>query len=154
MANDLIAVIDIGKTNAKLSFVDAQSGENTWSLQRRCATVLRSGLRALDVDGVEALLLAGLAGAPGKERIRAIMPVAHGAAAVLLAASGEVITAPDYEDSTFAGVGETYRRLRDPFELTFSPFLPLGLNLGRQLYYLRETHLELYRACTAILLYP
>ena len=47
---------------------------------------------------------------------------------------------------------ETYRRLRDPFELTFSPFLPLGLNLGRQLYYLRQTHPELFRACAAILL--
>ena len=154
MANDLIAVIDIGKTNAKLSFVDAQSGETTWSLQRRCATVQRSGLRALDVSGVECLILAGLAGAPGKERIRAIMPVAHGAAAVLLSATGEMITAPDYEDSVFGSVGETYRRLRDPFELTFSPFLPLGLNLGRQLYYLQHTHPELFGACKSILLYP
>jgi L-fuculokinase len=154
MTDDLIAIIDIGKTNAKLSFVDAQSGETTWSLQRRCTTVERSGIRALDVAGVECLLLDGIAGAPGKERVRAIMPVAHGAAAVLLAASGEIITAPDYEDSAFGSVGETYRRLRDPFELTFSPFLPLGLNLGRQLYYLRQTHPELFRACTAILLYP
>jgi sugar (pentulose or hexulose) kinase len=154
MTDDLIAIIDIGKTNAKLSFVDAESGETTWSLQRRCTTVERSGIRALDVDGVESLLLAGLAGAPGKERIRAILPVAHGAAAVLIGASGEVITAPDYEDSIFGSVGETYRRLRDPFELTFSPFLPLGLNLGRQLYYLQQTHPELFRACRTILLYP
>lgn len=154
MADDLIAIIDIGKTNAKLSFVDAKSGETTWSLQRRCTTVERSGIRALDVDGVESLLLAGLAEASGKERVSAILPVAHGAAAVLLAASGEVIAAPDYEDSALGSVGETYRRSRDPFELTFSPFLPLGLNLGRQLYYLRQTHPELFRACSAILLYP
>ena len=154
MTDDLIAIIDIGKTNAKLSFVDAESGETTWSLQRRCTTVERLGIRALDVDGVESLLMAGLAEAPGKERVSAILPVAHGAAAVLLAASGEVIAAPDYEDSALSSVGETYRRLRDPFELTFSPFLPLGLNLGRQLYYLRRTHPELYRACTAVLLYP
>jgi L-fuculokinase len=154
MANDLIAIIDIGKTNAKLSLVDAGTGETTWTLQRRCTSVQRSGIRTLDVMGVEALVLAGLAGAPGKERIRAIVPVAHGAAAVLMSASGEVITAPDYEDSAFGSVGETYRRLRDPFELTFSPFLPLGLNLGRQLYYVQQTHPELFRSCTAILLYP
>ena len=154
MADDLIAIIDIGKTNAKLSFVDAQSGETTWSMERRCPAVERSGIRALDVAGVESLLFAGLAAAPGKERIRAILPVAHGAAAVLLSKSGAVITAPDYEDPAFGSVGETYRSLRDPFELTFSPFLPLGLNLGRQLYYLRRTHPELFRACTAILLYP
>jgi L-fuculokinase len=154
MANDLIAIIDIGKTNAKLCLVDAETGETTWSLQRRCASVQRSGIRSLDVTGIECLVLAGLAGAPGKERIRAIVPVAHGAAAVLLSASDEVLTAPDYEDSAFGGVGEAYRRLRDPFELTFSPFLPLGLNLGRQLYYVQQTHTELFRSCAAILLYP
>src|SRR5262249_43836543 len=131
MANDLIAIIDIGKTNAKLSLVDAETGETTWSLQRRCTSVLRSGIRALDVMGIECMVLAGLGGAPGKERIRAIVPVAHGAAAVLVSSSGKVVAAPDYEDSAFGSVGETYRRLRDPFDLTFSPFLPLGLNIGR-----------------------
>ena len=154
MADELIAIIDIGKTNAKLTFVDVQSGATTWSMQRRCTTVERSGIRALDVAGIECFLLDGLADAPGKERVRAIFPVAHGAAAVLLTASGEVITAPDYEDSAFESVGETYRRLRDSFQLTFSPFLPLGLNLGRQLYYLQQSHPELFRACTATLLYP
>jgi L-fuculokinase len=154
MPNDLVAVIDIGKTNAKLSLVDLQSGETTWSLQRRCTTIQQSGIRALDVIGIEYLVFAGLAEAPGKERIRAIVPVAHGAAAVLLSASGEVLIAPDYEDPAFETVGETYRRLRDPFELTFSPFLPLGLNLGRQIYYLRQTHPDLFHSCAAILLYP
>jgi L-fuculokinase len=154
MPNDLIAIIDIGKTNAKLSVVDAETGETTWSLQRRCASVQRSGIRSLDVTGVECLVLAGLAGAQGKERIRAIVPVAHGAAAVLMSSSGEVVVTPDYEDSAFGSVGETYRRLRDPFELTFSPFLPLGLNLGRQLYYVQQTHPELFRVCATILLYP
>jgi L-fuculokinase len=154
MPNDLIAIIDIGKTHAKLSLADAQSGEITWSLQKRYPPIVRAGLRALDVMGIESMLLAGLAGAPGKDRIRAIVPVAHGAAAVLLSSSGDVITAPDYEDSAFGNVSEAYRRLRDPFEVTFSPFLPLGLNLGRQLYYIQQTYAELFRSCTSILLYP
>jgi L-fuculokinase len=154
MANDLMAIIDIGKTNAKLSIVDTQTGEATWGLQRRCPSVQRSGLRVLDVTGVESMILAGLADAPHRERIHTIVPVAHGAAAVLLSSSDEVITAPDYEDAAFGSVGETYRRLRDPFELTFSPFLPLGLNLGRQLHYVQQTHPELFRSCRSILLYP
>src|SRR5262249_49953149 len=36
----------------------------------------------------------------------------------------------------------------------FSPFLPLGLNLGRQLYYVQQTHPELFTSCSSILLYP
>jgi sugar (pentulose or hexulose) kinase len=152
--HELIAIIDIGKTNAKLSLVDIETGATTWSLERRYPSVHRLGIRSLDVMGIENMILTGLATAPGKERIRAILPVAHGAAAVLLSSAGEVITAPDYEDSAFGSVGETYRRLRDPFELTFSPFLPLGLNLGRQLYYIQHTHPELFRSCASILLYP
>src|SRR5262249_19602667 len=154
MANDLIAVIDIGKTNAKLSLVDADTGETTWGQQRRCISIQRAGIRTLDVMGIESMILSGLADAPGKEKIRAILPIAHGAAAVLLSASGEVIIAPDYEDSVFGSVSETYRRLRDPFALTFSPFLPLGLNLGHQLYYVQQTHPELFRSCSTVLLYP
>jgi L-fuculokinase len=154
MSNDLIAVIDIGKTNAKVSLVDAQSGETTWSIQRSCGTVQRAGIRELDVMEIEYLVLASLTGAPGKERVRSIVPVAHGAAAVLVSKSGEILAAPDYEDSAFGTVDESYRRLRDPFEFTFSPFLPLGLNLGHQLYYLQQTHPELFEPCAAILLYP
>jgi len=154
MPNDLIAVIDIGKTNAKVSLIDAVSGETTWNLQCRSGTVDRIGIRELDVMGIECMVLAALAAAPGKARIRAIVPVAHGAAAVLLSASGEILAAPDYEDSAFGSVDESYRRLRDPFELTLSPLLPLGLNLGHQFYYLQQTHPELFRPCAAILLYP
>lgn len=154
MASDLIAVIDIGKTNAKLSLVDADTGETTWGVQRRCTSVQRAGIRMLDVMGIEQMILSSLADAPGKEKIRAIVPVAHGAAAVLISASGEVIAAPDYEDPAFGSVSETYRRLRDPFALTFSPFLPLGLNLGHQLYYMQQAHPELFRSCSTILLYP
>jgi hypothetical protein len=54
-----------GKTNAKLSFVNAQSGETTRTMQRRCTTS-NGRIHALDIDGVESLLLSGLAGAPGK----------------------------------------------------------------------------------------
>src|SRR5205807_2452575 len=114
--------------------------ETTWSVQRRCNTIEREGMRQLDVMGVEALLLSALSSAPTKERIQAIVPVAHGAAAVLVSASSQVLAAPDYEDSAFGIVDESYRRLRDPFELTFSPFLPLGLNLARQFYYVQQTH--------------
>jgi sugar (pentulose or hexulose) kinase len=154
MLADLTAVLDIGRANARLSLIDVESGETTWSLQRRCTMTAGSPIRSLDVPTIGSLVLAALAAAPGKERIRAIVPVAHGAAAVWLSATGEVLAAPDCEDPVFGEVGEAYRQLRDPFEDTFSPFLPLGLNLGRQIYYLQQTHPELYRACDAIMLYP
>jgi L-fuculokinase len=154
MPQDLIAVVDVGKTNAKLILVDAHTGEVTWCHEKRFAAIQQSPVRGLDVLGIERWLLSSLKGAPEKERIGALVPVAHGAAAVLVSASGEVIAAPDYEDPVFDTVSESYRARRDPFEMTLSPFLPLGLNLGRQLYYLREQHPKLLDSCASILLYP
>jgi L-fuculokinase len=154
MSQDLIAVLDVGKTNAKLILVEAVSGEIAWSIERRSTPVVRAGIRELPVAGIERWLLSGLASAPHKERIRALVPVAHGAAAVLVSSSGETLLAPDYEDPVFDTVGESYRPLRDSFEATFSPFLPLGLNLGRQLYYLREQHPQLWNSAAAVLMYP
>jgi L-fuculokinase len=154
MPQDLIAVLDVGKTNAKLILVEAVSGEITWSIERRSTPVVRAGIRELPVAGIERWLLSGLASAPHKERIRALVPVAHGAAAVLVSSSGETLLAPDYEDTVFETVSESYRPLRDPFEATFSPLLPLGLNLGRQFHYVRDRHPHLWNSAAAVLLYP
>jgi L-fuculokinase len=154
MPGELIAVLDVGRANAKLSLIDVESGATTWHLQRQCSIKPGSPTRSLDVVTVGNLVLAALAGAPGKDRIRAIVPVAHGSAAVWLSATGEVLAAPDCEDPVFDEVGAAYRTLRDPFEATFSPFLPLGRNLGRQIYYLQQKHPALHQACDTIMLYP
>src|SRR5215475_13224146 len=67
---ELIAVLDVGRAHAKLSLIDVESGESTWHLQRRCATIPGSPSRSLGVVTVGSLVLAALAGAPNKDRIR------------------------------------------------------------------------------------
>ena len=150
----LIAVLDVGKTNAKIAFVDPALGQEVWSARRANNVVQGPLLRELDVVGIEAWLLESLRGAPQRERVAAIVPVAHGAAAVLADHTGQVLIAPDYEDTRFDEVAAEYAALRDPFALTFSPNLPQGLNLGRQLYYLQSRHDELFRRVSHILMYP
>ena len=150
----LIAVLDVGKTNAKIAFVDPALGQEVWSARRANNVVQGPLLRELDVVGIEAWLLESLRGAPQRERVAAIVPVAHGAAAVLADHAGNVLIAPDYEDTRFDEVAAEYTALRDPFALTYSPNLPQGLNLGRQLYYLQSRHNELFRRVSHILMYP
>jgi sugar (pentulose or hexulose) kinase len=99
-------------------------------------------------------LTATLRSAPDKDRIEAIVPVAHGAAAVLLDTGGEVIWAPDYEDPQFETVGDEYETHRDSFRQTLSPRLPLGLNLGRQLFFLQNHCTADFRRVAHVLLYP
>ena len=150
----LIAVVDIGKTNAKLFVLDAQSGEIVWSRQRPNEVIAESPIKQLDVGGVETWLLRELATAPSKENIRLIVPIAHGAAAVLVDEMHHIVVAPDYEDVVFESMREAYSRIRDPFEYTFSPHLPSGLNLGAQLHFLEVAHPRVFQRAAHILLLP
>lgn len=154
MPGDLIAVVDVGKTNAKLLLLDAFSGAIVWSTQRANEESAAASIRQLDVRGIEAWLMRALAEFPGKDRIRRLVPVAHGAAAVLVDPAGAVLLAPDYEDPAFERRRLEYERERDGFESTFSPRLPLGLNLGAQLHFLQAEHGDLFARASAILLLP
>jgi L-fuculokinase len=153
-ATALVAVFDVGKTNAKLSLVDVTQGREVWSVRRANAVVQGPAGRELDVAAIETWLLESLRDAPERERIGVIVPIAHGAAAVLVDHAGEVLAAPDYEDTCFDQVSAEYAPLRDPYSLTFSPDLPHGLNLGRQLFYLQTRRAELFQRAAHLLLYP
>jgi sugar (pentulose or hexulose) kinase len=150
----LIAVFDVGKTNAKLSLVDLAAGCEVWSARRPNDVVEGPGGRELDVLAIEAWLLDSLRQAPERERIGVIVPIAHGAAAVIVDHAGEVLAAPDYEDTSFNDVADEYLPLRDAYTLTYSPNLPQGLNLGRQLFHLQTRRAELFQRAASILLYP
>ena len=150
----LIAVFDVGKTNAKLAVVDPALGQEIWSVRRANNVVQGPGGRELDVVAIEAWLLESLRAAPQREHISVIVPIAHGAAAVLVDHAGEVLAAPDYEDPCFDEVSAEYIPLRDNYSLTFSPSLPQGLNLGRQLFYLQTRRAAVFERAAHILLYP
>ncbi|MCC7463791.1 MAG: L-fuculose kinase [Gammaproteobacteria bacterium] len=154
MPSSIIAVVDVGKTHAKLLLTDARSGETLASMQRERRPVQSAGLRQLDLEDTWHWLLDALAAAPRRDRITDVVPVGHGAAAALLDARGALLAAPDYEDPAFEAVSAEYRALRDPFALTLSPELPLGLNLGRQLYYLQTREPRLFGAAAHLLLHP
>jgi L-fuculokinase len=153
-AAPLIAVLDVGKTNAKVALVDPALGQEIWSARRPNAIVEGAEGRELDVVAIETWLLDALRQAPERERVIAIVPIAHGAAAVLIDHEGAVLAAPDYEDPRFDTVADDYAPLRDPWTLTFSPNLPHGLNLGRQLFYLQTRRGALFGRAAHILMYP
>jgi len=154
MTHPLIALIDIGKTNAKVSVIDPQTGAEIRGSRRANAVVQGPVMRELDVDSISQWLLEALRDAPHRDRIRVIVPVAHGAAAVLIDQDDRVLAAPDYEDACFERVDAGYRRQRDAYRSTCSPDLPLGLNLGRQLFFLQETQPQLFSRVAHALLYP
>jgi L-fuculokinase len=154
VSKTLIGILDVGKTHTKFIAAEADSGRITAKYERPSRSIDGSVIRALDVAGIERWLRQTLLAFPDKAAIEALVPVAHGAAAVLLDSEEQVEFAPDYEDPAFDLVAEAYRSQRDPFAETFSPFLPLGLNMGRQLYFLESCHATQFKRIQSCLLYP
>ena len=154
MSKTLIGILDVGKTHTKFIVADADSGRIAAQHEQASRSIQGPFIRALDVVGIERWLRETLAAYPDRASLEALVPVAHGAAAVLLDSEGQVNFAPDYEDHAFELVAEPYRTQRDLFADTFSPFLPLGLNLGRQLFFLESRHAMQFKRIQSCLLYP
>jgi L-fuculokinase len=154
MRPELIAVLDVGKTHARLLLVESVSGEIVWERRRACASVSTRSFLELDVAGTESWLIDSLASAPQRAQIRHFVPIAHGAAAVLIDEQGQRLVAPDYEEPLLEAATEAYGGLRDAFSDTYSPSLPAGLNLARQWFFLQTSHRALWDRARWALLYP
>lgn len=152
--SDLIAIVDVGKTNAKIALTDSRTGREVWSAKRANQIVVGESIRQLDVVEIERWLMHSLQQAPRRDRVSVIVPIGHGAAAVFIDRAGTVVAAPDYEDPIFETVRDEYQRERDSFAETFSPGLPLGLNLGRQLFFLEQRRNEQFAKVAHAILYP
>ncbi len=150
-----VAVIDIGKTNAKLALVD-MADLSEIAVRTRPNTV-RPGppWPHFDLEGHWDFLIAGLAEMHRSHGIDAISVTTHGAAAVLLDAQGN-LAAPmlDYEHDGPDRIAADYDAIRPEFAQTGSPRLPQGLNLGAQLHWqLGEEH-DLLQRTAHVLTYP
>ena len=133
-----VVVLDVGKTNAKLTLWDADGGLIARRV-RANAPAAADGYRALDVAGIEDWAALTLAVFAKQADIEAIIPVAHGAGAALIS-RGRLHAPPmDYEDTPAVADRAAYDRDRDSFAATGSPALPQGLNLGLQLHRLEQT---------------
>lgn len=149
----LIVVLDLGKTLAKLSLWTSQ-GEQLERITRANRSSLDGASATLDLDGIHDWRGSALAVSGRKARapIGAIIPVGHGAAAVLVL-DGEVLCPPlDYETPIDGGVRQSYDRERSPFAITGS--LPDGLNLGAQFAALEARDSSLFDERTRVLLWP
>jgi len=146
-------VLDVGKTHAKLSLVDGE-GAVIVARNRANATPTHDGRRVLDAEGIWAWFLATASELAALTDVRAIVPVAHGAAAALVI--GDDVAAPvlDYEQPPPDDVFAAYERERGTFAETCSPSLPVGLNLGRQLYWQESLYRGVWPGRASALLWP
>ena len=150
-----IAVLDIGKTNAKVVVLDCATGAQV--AERRIPNRVLQGppyphynIEALWSFAIEALT--NFAATPGFD---AISITTHGASAVLVDAEGNLaMPVLDYEHSYPEEIQESYAALRPPFSETFSPALSGGLNVGAQIHYQKTAFPNDFAHVRTVMTYP
>jgi sugar (pentulose or hexulose) kinase len=148
-----IAVLDVGKTNAKLLLLD-EAGAVVAQRARPCAVLPGPPYPHLDLDGIWAWAVAALRELAALAPIGCIVPVAHGAAAVLMAGDTPALPALDYEHPGPEALANELAGELDPFAATGSPVLPLGLCLGAQLHWQERMFPDAFARATELLPLP
>jgi sugar (pentulose or hexulose) kinase len=151
---EAVAVLDIGKSNAKLALVDLP-GFDVLAMRTMANVVLRDEPYArFDVERLWRWLIEGLREFAAKAEISVISTTTHGACFVVLAGDELALPVLDYEHPGPEAVKDAYRLIRGAFAEIMSPDLTNGLNVGRQLYWLSRTFPDAFARVTAILPYP
>ncbi|MGB3537088.1 MAG: FGGY-family carbohydrate kinase [Mesorhizobium sp.] len=150
-----VAVVDIGKTNAKVALVDLDRLAEVAVRKTTNRPVAGTPYRHHDVEMLWTFILDSLKELGGGQKIDAISVTTHGATAVLLDADGS-LTLPvlDYEDEGPGTLRGAYDAVRPEFEETGSPPLQNGLNLGAQLFWQSRTFPDAFSRVATILTYP
>ncbi len=148
-----IAVIDVGKTNAKLVVVDAATGAEVAarSIHNR---VVKGGIYPhYDVEALWAFFVETLIAFVRSPGFDAISVTAHGASAALLGHDGLAMPVIDYEHVYSDDVRAAYADLRPSFAETCSPLLSGGLNVGAQIHYQKTQFPAQFASVKCILTY-
>ena len=149
-----VAVIDIGKTNAKVALVDLAEMREI-AMRTRPNSVLRDGpYPHFDVEALWDFILDGIAAIQREHPVDAIAVTTHGATAALLDGQGNLaLPVLDYEHTGPDTLAAEYAAIRPSFEETGSPRLPAGLNVGAQIFWQARTFPRAFTDVGSIVMY-
>ncbi|WP_176084415.1 FGGY-family carbohydrate kinase [Martelella sp. HB161492] len=150
-----VAVIDIGKTNAKVIIYDLEARAETGRRARANAVIRRAPYPHHDVDGLFAFILNSLEQLNGECGIDAISITTHGATVALVDGEGGLaLPVLDYEHDGPDEMKARYDAIRPPFSVTGSPRLVAGLNIGAQLFWQRTSFPTAFARTEHVITYP
>ncbi|MCC8932776.1 FGGY-family carbohydrate kinase [Rhizobium ipomoeae] len=150
-----IAIIDIGKTNAKVVIVDARTGAEV--AVRKTANIVLAGppYPHFDTERLWTFILETLFEFAGHPGFDALSITTHGATAALLDDKGALaLPVLDYEYVYPDEVNRAYDLIRPNFDESFSPRLTGGLNLGAQFHFQRDRFPQEFARVSTILTLP
>ncbi len=147
-----VAIVDLGKTRAKVS-VFSTRGEVLATLDAP-SSQFASTAGTLNIEGIGEWCDNALVSLYERFPFAHLIPVTHGATAVIVDRNNNPGPVQDYEAPIDAAVSAQYDDQRPLFNETGSPALPLGLNLGRQLFAQQHGNPERFAQAKMVLTYP
>jgi sugar (pentulose or hexulose) kinase len=153
-ARKTIAVIDIGKTNAKVVLVDGRTFREIAVRTVPNGVIDAAPYPHFDTERLWSFILDSLKALNAEHPIDAISVTTHGATAALVGEDGRlVLPVLDYEHPAPQEVAEDFRSVRPAFAETGTPTLPGGLNAGLQLYWQSHRFPDAFARTRWILMY-
>lgn len=151
---EIVAVLDIGKTNIKLCALDVRTGD-TLALEKCNNIVLNAQpYPHANIEGIWTWYCAQLKKFGEQFRVKYLCCTTHGATVVCLSKDSLAFPVYDYESELCEQSDEHYEKVRSDYAETLSPALKVGLNAGRQLYWLSKIEPEKFNQVDTILMYP
>ena len=150
-----VAIVDLGKTNAKVALVDTDRAEEIAVRSTPVSPRADGPYPHLDVGALRAAIVDALAGLAREGPIDAIGVCAHGATVALLDGAGELaLPVLDYEHDGPDELADEYDAARPAFAESGSPRLPGGLNVGAQLLWQERRFADAFARVRSIVTWP
>ena len=147
-------VLDIGKTNVKLTFVDSINNKTIKFFRTKQKNIYRHGIKILNSNSIFEWALKKITYIGKKHNLDKFVCTAHGTSIALISYDDkELLACTDYEYK-FDKLFNNYKKIAPKFNESFSPFLENGLNIGQQIYYLYKRKQKLIKETKYILNYP
>ena len=147
-------VLDIGKTNVKLTFVDSINNKTIKFFKTKQKNIYRHGIKILNSNSIFEWALKKITYIGRKHNLDKFVCTAHGTSIALISYDDkELLACTDYEYK-FDKLFNSYKKIAPKFNESFSPFLENGLNIGQQIYYLYKRKQKLIKKTKYILNYP
>ncbi|WP_062203316.1 FGGY-family carbohydrate kinase [Aureimonas sp. AU12] len=154
MPHRFVAVVDIGKTNAKVAVHDLDEGRDLAHRTTVNAVANDGPYPHFDTDGLFRFIIGALRDLASAHPIDAIAITTHGASAALVGDDDLALPVLDYEHDLSGPETQAYERLRPAFTETLSPRMANGLNLGNQIFWLQHRFPAAFAGVRHILTYP
>ncbi len=147
-------VLDIGKTNVKLTFVNSINNKTIKFFKTKQKNIYRHGIKILNSNSIFEWALKKITYIGKKHNLDKFVCTAHGTSIALISYDDkELLACTDYEYK-FDKLFNNYKKIAPKFSDSFSPFLENGLNIGQQIYYLYKRKQKLIKETKYILNYP